>query len=291
MLSAIVNGESYNLDDGTLSFLVGDDGWGMSPLHRLSQRGPLQHGETDKGFRLDPRIASIVLFLRGNSRQDLYDLRSQILDIFAPSNSPIKLRWTLNDIRQIDCYFDKNMSMSSSDRPGFSQRVAITLRCPDPTFYDPAGAATTFGLGGGSDDLAIPLEVPMLVGGSKIDSTKAIAYGGNWRSYPHLIRITGPIDDCIITNNSTGEVLDFTGVTISNGDYYDINLTYGNKTVIDSSGNNKIADLSDDSDLGTWHLGAEPEVDDGLNSINVTGNTITQTTKVEINYFERFLGR
>lgn len=290
MLSLIRGGTAYPLDDGTYALLTGDDGWGMAPLHRLQERGPQQHGDTDKGFRLDPRIGRLVLFLKGSSREDLYIKRQTLLDLFAPGDEALKLRWELSDTKQIDCYYIGDMNMSGSDRKGFSQEVVITFKAPDPTFYNPTAEARTFNLGGASDALVVPMEVPMVVGASTLDSTTVITYTGNWRSYPHLIRITGPITDCIITNNTTGEVLDFTGVTISAGDYYELDLRYGQKTVVDSNGNNKIADLTDDSDLATWHLASTREVTGGINSINVAGTSVTEATTVEITYYVRYLG-
>lgn len=291
MLDLIRGGNTYSLDDGTYAYLTGDDGWGAAPLHRLIERGPLQHGDTDRGFRLDPRIGSLVLFLNGTSRDDLYTRRATLLELFTPTDDPLKLRWTLTSrTRQIDVYYAGDMAMGSGDRGGFTQRVAVTLRADDPTFYDPTAESVTFALGGGSDSLEVPLEVPMVVGSSTLDATNTITYNGNWRSYPQQIRVTGPITDAVITNSTTGEVLDFTGATIAGGDYYDIDLRYGYKTVTDSSGANQIADLTDDSDLATWHLAAAPDAAGGVNSINVTGSSVTEATKVEVTYFERYTG-
>lgn len=291
MLDVIVNGTVYPLDDGVNSLLIGDDGWGMAQLGRITQHGPLQHGVTDQGYRLRPRSASLVLFIEGSSRQDLYNRRDQLLRIFAPADTSLKLRWTLSDVRQIDCFFTGDMSMPSSSRSGFNQQVAVNLFCPDPTFYDPAGDDVSFNLGGGGDALVIPMEVPMVVGASTLSSINEIEYPGSWQTYPHLIRITGPITDPVVTNTTTDEKLDFTGITISGGDYYDLDLRYGFKTVKDSGGTNKVSDLTNDSDLATWHIAAHPEVVDGENSIAVTGSAVTQATNVEISYFVRYLGR
>lgn len=291
MLDWIRGGTTYPLDDGTYCWLVGDNGWGAAPLRRLSERGPQQHGDTDRGFRLDPRTGTIVVFLRGNSRSDLYSKRATLLDLFAPDEAGGSLRWTLTGrTRQIDCHYVGDMSMDSSDRDGFNQKVAVTLKASDPTFYDPTAVAVTFNLGGGTDALEIPMEVPMVVGASELDVTENITYTGNFRTYPHLIRITGPITDPMIQNEVTGHTLDFDGVTISAGDFYDIDLRYGEKTVVDSSGTNKVGDLTDDSDLGSWHLASIREVTDGINSVRVTGSSVTTATQVQLTYYTRYTG-
>lgn len=291
MLYVIKNGIRTRLDDGVLSYFIGDEGWGMAPNHRLVERGPLQHGIGDRGFRLDPRVGTLILSLVGSSRQDMYTKRDTLMRLFTPDNNPVSILFDLDTDRQIDCFFSSNMIFPSSSRDGFTQRVAISLLAPDPTFYDPVGLASSFDLGGGSDTLEVPTVVPMTVGASTLNKVNVIQYDGSWLTYPHLIRITGPITGAKITNESTGEILDFTGVTIAAANYYDINLLYGEKTIVNQVGTNKIADLDDDSDLATWHLAADPEVVGGSNSIRVEGTSITEATSVEISYFVRYIGR
>ncbi|NLF16610.1 MAG: hypothetical protein GX595_05045, partial [Lentisphaerae bacterium] len=261
MIDLIRDGAAHSLDDGTYATYIDDEGFDLAPLHRLTERGPLQHGETDRGFRLDPRVGTLVLQLPpAGDRSEAKTYRQALLGLFAPGYAQLALRWTWDDgtMRQIDVH---PTGLIGEHQASFNRRVAVTLRAPDPTFYDPAGEAATFALGGGSDALEIPLEVPMVVGASTIDASTAVVNDGDWLSYPHLIRITGPIEDVVITNETTGEKLDFTGVTLGGGEYIDIDLRYGHKTVVDKDGANKIADLTEDSDLATWHL--EP----GANSI------------------------
>jgi hypothetical protein len=284
MIDLIRNGVAYSLDDGTYATYIDDEGFDLAPLHRLVERGPLQHGETDRGFRLDPRLGTLVLQLPpASGRSAAKTHRQALLGLFAPGYTQLALRWTWDDgaVRQIDVH---PTGLIGEHMAGYNRRVAVTLRAPDPTFYDPAGKAVTFRLGGGGDALEVPLEVPMVVGASVIDAATVVTNDGDWLSYPHLIRITGPIEDVMITNETTGEVLSFDGVAIAAGDHYDLDLRYGHKTVVDSTGANKIADLTEDSDLATWHL--EP----GANSIRVTGLDATEATKVEISFFERYIG-
>jgi hypothetical protein len=115
-------------------------------------------------------------------------------------------------------------------------------------------------------------------------------YDGDVASFPSIIRITGPITNPVITNQSTGEKLDFTGTTIAGGDYYDIDLRYGLKTIVDASGNDVFSDLTSDSDHATWHIAADDEVTDGINTVRVQGSSITASTKIEINYLNRYGG-
>lgn len=286
MLTWIRDGVRYPLDGTDDIWFVGQEGWGMAPLHRLVERGPQQHGDTDRGFRLDPRVANIVLKVLGDDHGDLYTKRNALIEMFGPGETGGSLEWAVGSVvRRIDCHYVGDMGFASGDREGFDQRVAVTLKAPDPTFYDPEAEAQTFNLGGGGSGFVVPMPVPHKVGASTIDAVSVVDYEGNWRAFPHLIRITGPITDCVITNETTGESLPFkTGVAIAAGDYYDIDCRFGEKTVEDSNGDNKIADLDEDNDLATWHL--RP----GTNSIRVTGTDVTQSTRVAINWLTRYLG-
>lgn len=120
-------------------------------------------------------------------------------------------------------------------------------------------------------------------------ASKTITYTGSFRAFP-VITILGPITDPVLTNVSTGEDLDFTGITIAGGDSYTIDCRFGYKTVKNAAGTNKIADLSSGSDLATFHLGADPEVSDGANAFTLTGTGTDSNTQVTVAYYERFVG-
>ena len=287
-ITVVRNGTEYSLNDGTYCWAHGDEGWGAAQLDRLATRGPQQHGDTDEGFRLDPRIASLVLSVNGTSWADMMTKRATLLDIFSPLDLLI-IKWDGLD-KQIDGYFAGSMEMSSTDRAGYRQTIAVTLKCSDPSFYNPTINTVDFGIGGGGTGMQVPMDVPHSVGASSISESVGVTYTGNWYSYP-TIRITGPITDACITNNATSEKLDFDGVTIAAGDYYDIDTRYGYKTVEDDSDVNKIADLTEDSDLATFHI--QPDSADapgGTNSISVTGSSVTAATAIRLQYYTRYTG-
>jgi hypothetical protein len=293
MLSVIIAGVSYSLDDGTLCHYIDDDGLGMAPVHRIAERGPEQHGDTDIDFRLDPRIFKLVFEIDGTSASDLYNKRHSLIGLFKPRRSAPQLLWSLpnGNNRQINAHYISDMNLPNADRQSYSMPVVITLKANDPTFYDPDIKSIYFNLGGGGDVGEIPMIVPMLVGVSTLDASSIITYSGDWRSYP-VIRIVGPITDPVIevTHGTTSETLDFTGTTIASSDYYDIDCRYGYKTVADAAGTNKVADLTSDSNLDTFHIEADPDAPGGINTFHVTGTAITAATTVGVNYFERSLG-
>lgn len=283
-LSAIVKGVTYSLDDGTYCYWLADDGLGMSPMHRLSDRGPLQHGDTDRGYRLDPRKINLVLDIDGQSQADMESKKLTLLSIFKPMNDPITIEMARSDgTYNIDCHYVSDMSMPSNDRQGWNQKVVISLKANDPTWYASVAKSYIVSIGAGGDTMLVPTVIPMTVGASTINASGVVTNSGTMNAYPS-IRITGPITNAIITNNTTGEVLNFTGTTIDAAHYYDIDLRYGYKTITDNHGTNQISTLTSASDLVSWHL----EVGD--NSITVTGSSATAATGVSFVWYMRFIG-
>lgn len=137
---AIVNGTSYTLNDRNPFDVVSVQGIGIAPTRRLTQRGPLQHGETDIGYRLDPRQINLVLAFATTQLSYADGLRDTIAHIFGPGHK-VQLRCTRSDasVRQIDCYTVglTDMPITDDDRVGAFQRTAIQLVAPNPLWYDP----------------------------------------------------------------------------------------------------------------------------------------------------------
>lgn len=288
MLSVILAGVETQAN--TLAALVAHDGWGPAPQHIISRRGPLQHGETYEDYRLDPRHGVLIFKLPLIDLDAMYTARRTLSGVFLPRvRLSLKFAMPYGD-RQIDGYA-LPAEMAWNVEQWAAQKVSYTIYCPDPSFYDPVGIGLTFDLGGGAGAGVIPMVVPMMVGTSILDAVNTVAYSGDLDSYPDLIRITGPITNCIITNAASGDTFDFTGTTIAAGDYYDIDCRYGYKTVVDSTGANKIATLTSDSDLATFRFLAAVD-GSGVrnNSISVTGSSVTGATKVELSFFTRYGG-
>jgi hypothetical protein len=290
-ITAIVNGVEYDLNDARRYLWMSDDGLGMAPLHRIVERGPQQHGETDLGFRLDPRTIKLVIGAFGTDDSDYWDIRRELLGIFTPTTNPIGLRFGLpnGDTRQIDVHVSGEFQIGSSDRKRIAHKIGMTLRASDPTFYDPTGQAYAFNIGGGSSGWTVATIVPSPIGSTNLAQSRTVTYSGTWRTYP-TVKITGPITNPVVTNNTTGEKLDFTGTTITAGHYYLIDTRFGVKTVLDDAGANQYSKLTSDSKLNTFHLEVHPVAPNGANDIQVSGTSITSATEVSMTFFSRYIG-
>ncbi|MBX6770887.1 MAG: phage tail family protein [Chloroflexi bacterium] len=291
-LSIIAGGAEINVSDGQDYILTGLDGIGMAPANRIIEQGPQQHGASDRGFRLQPRKIALSLLARGGSDSDWWQRRNSLLALLRPSDTPLALRLTRSDgtVRQIDCYYSAELGLAvDPDLRASWQPVVVELLAPDPTWYDPTGTTITYGIGGAGDQMTVPLAIPWHVGASSINTTRQVTYSGTWDAYP-VITVIGPATNLVITNETLGDKLDFTGVSLGAGERRIIDCRYGQKTVTDANGTNRIADLTADSNLATFRIGAHPNPPGGVNSIRVSAQNITAGTEIYLQFNARYIG-
>lgn len=291
---AIVGNTTYELSDRNPFDVVSVMGVGIAPTRRLSQRGPLQHGETDIGYRLDPRMVTLVLVSSGESLAAADTHRDTLARIFAPRlTTPVKLRYTRDDaaVRELACRVSGivDMPIGEFDRIGVMQRVGVQLVAADPNWYDPDPQQMSMALASISSGLAVPVEVPLLVeSGSGGDGRIQIEYTGTFDEFP-IITLVGPIEDALIVNETTGDELFFDGYTITAGTSVTIDLRYGYKTVTKNDGTNLIDKLTSGSDLATWRLASILETGDGVNVIRLSGASLTDASQVSMIYHTRYI--
>lgn len=280
----------YDAATGHTISYMGDQGFGLAPMHRITQRGPLQHGDTDVDFRLDPRVLQLPLFIDAASITDHYAIRNDLLSIFSPSNVMGTLTVTTDSYtRAIDCYVLGGMTYDIDAKTGYAVRTVVQLRAPDPTWYDPAAQVVTLTPSIAGTAFAIPLAIPLTMGTASINTTTTIDYAGTWLSYP-IITAVGPITGLTITNNTTGQVISLGSVAIGAGTTYTIDLRYGYKTVKTDTGVNKIADITAASNLATWAIVASPSAIGGVNSITISSSSSLSPAAVTLTYYTRYVG-
>lgn len=293
---AIVGSTVYALSGGSPFYRVQATGLGIAPVRRLTERGPFQDGSSDIGFRLDDRYLNLVLFSQAASLAQADAYRDLAVEIFKPqSDTPVKIHVTRDDgaLRRIDAYAEGVLDLPDTfdrDRLGTSQRLAVPLRCPDPIWYDPTPHQVVMEATlGGPAGFMVPVAVPWAqAAGGEIDGTEPVAYGGNYRELP-VITLTGPMTGAVITNTTTGEVLDLSSAVIDAGDTRVIDLRYGRKTIVNALGESRLYELSLSSDLGSWHLAAAPEAGDGINELHFQADGGSAATRVALTYYARYI--
>ena len=69
-----------------------------------------------------------------------------------------------------------------------------------------------------------------------------------------------------------------------------ITLTPGNQTVEDDLGTNLIGVVTPESNIQSFHLAPDPEVDDGDNDISIQGAGTTAATDFSFTFLNRYIG-
>ena len=261
----------------------GDQGFGLAPMHRITQRGPMQQGDSDVDFRLDPRILQLPIFVNTTSIDEYYAARGRLLEIFSPSNTTARLSVTTSTwTRTIDVKVLGGMSFDADAKAGYSLGTVIQLRADDPTWYDATPHSISGAAGIAGTPTAYPVVYPRTYGTANINATTVYTYDGTWLTYP-VITALGPITGLVITNNTTGQVITTTG-SIAAGRTYTYDLRYGKKTVYDDLGNNQIATVVASSNLASWAIVV------GVNSISISASASASPAAVSIVYYTRFVG-
>jgi hypothetical protein len=309
--TAQAGGRFYDLNKISGNWILTDvDGLGMTDTRRLSQRGPIQDGDTDLGWRREPRLIALRWALQGCNARHLWDLRTELMTIWRPRISdPVILNFYLpnGDIRAADVNLEGELDFKSGQRlDGRTQAVVVPLKASDPRLYDPTLRIFEFNLLGTTGGLPIPWTIPIPIGAGALNTTGTLYYAEGHllasAEYPVII-INGPITDPVIENLTTGEQIALTangGLALSSTEFVTIDLTgrplNDRKTIIDGNGNSVSQYLTTDSDLATWHLAYAGEklpdgtYADGNNVIRVTGTNANLLSRITLRYYDRYEG-
>lgn len=273
-------GTTWQIWDGSPAYFQLLDGAGLAPVRRITQGSPLQHGVTDKGFRLEPRKMSLALQIQGTSESDADSKQDSLAYIFGPTNNALKLRATRLDggVRQIDCYTDGALDFPMSKRMGAMQEVIVPLVAPDPIWYDPLQQ---------SSNVFMPTSATYQISLS--------ASGLTWEDWP-VLSIIGPATGLTISHLYSGDSIVFSSA-IPAGETFVIDLRPGQKTVYRSSdGANRISYLNAASLSALGALRIYPEKWLKLLNGSATNNIITAAatgtsgaTKLTVDWYKRYI--
>jgi hypothetical protein len=267
------DGNVIDLDDGTVLSLLGAlRNAGIPSILHDTVKTPNRDGETWKRLTFEPRFLGLNLTVQGSSFSDLQDQHQTLITALNPALGVGTLRYTpAATLYAIDCLVEDGPRFNNYRGP-LMDRVAISFRCPDPTWYNPTENNETVANSGSG--LSVPITVPL----SFADGTGTTIVNnlGNMPSFPD-ITIPGACTNPIIRNTTTGKKLQFVGLTINAGQ----NLVIDSKLRTAKIGSiNKIDFLSADS--GFWTL----EPGNNVITFSVSSGTVTAL----VDYLTRFLG-
>ncbi|HOW77922.1 MAG TPA: phage tail family protein [Verrucomicrobiota bacterium] len=246
--------------------VTGLDGLGRAPLAHQLQQGPYQDGASRLGGKLQARVITIGIAQVAASETAAWTAWDNLLKVLQDYDGSATLRVTRSDAsyRDLTVYYEAGLGMPlEAANTHKLWRHALQLVAFDPLF---TGDLVTVSL--------------------NVNATTNITYAGTHESLP-LIYIVGPAVAVNVTSNTTSEKVALSGLSIADGEVVIIDCRYGYKTVTSDINGNLIAYLTSDSDLATFHLAANPEVDGGVNVITTT--VVGAITSLSLKYYPRYL--
>lgn len=273
------DGLTYNIySGGTPSEFLFLDGAGLAPVRRILQGSPLQHGATDKGYRLEPRKMILHLYISAASETALNASLDQVAHIFSPSSAPLKLKATRLDgeIRQIDCYTDGTLDFAQSQQVGSGIPIVVPLLAPDPSWYNPSQNVQTV----------------FYTAGSAV--VNASATGLTWEDWP-LITLTGPVTNPVLLHQQSGQAVTFTAA-IPAGETFGLDFRPGYKRIY------RISDLANRMNyVSAASIGAMNTIrvysakqlkqfgNYTTNSFQVSGTGTTGSSTMTVYWYKRYI--
>jgi hypothetical protein len=262
------------------------------------------------GFRFDPRYLDLFWAIRGSDSADYWAIRERMMTVFqSRDNDAVQLIFDLDGIqRAVDVNLDGELLWR--DRMQWIEKVSGVFKASDPRLYDPDMHTVLFSLEAGGvppTGWPIPWPIPWAIGTDILNMAVNVAYAGLSRlgapEYP-VIRIFGPIDSPVLTNETTGEIIDLSdsgGLSLVDPTEW-ICIDLANpprrdaKTILDQDGNSAEEYLTTASDFATFHIAPAGErlpagnYCTGTNTIRVYGTGVTSATLATMLYFDRYLG-
>lgn len=281
-------------------WVISDSGWGTPPIDYITARGPLQHGETVKAFFLRPRTIQLLVRQTYCDRITYWAGRAGLLDHIRPNRQSAANGVTPGRlVKYLPNQSQRALDVFLTDGPRFEPRSTnqwdewafqevLRFVAHDPLVYDAVQQGAVF-LETLAAHLTFPITFPIEFGTGMFGVTLPITYPGTWESFP-IIVITGPLNHPIITNQTTGHILDMT-YNLTPGEVVTINLRYGRKTIVNNLGTNLIGTLTSASDLAEFSIVPDPLAAGGVNNIRVDGSAAdTFVTSVVFYFYHRFFG-
>lgn len=244
------NGIEHLLNDGSTVRLMAWQGFGLEGLQIIESRTPYRHGATPRGQYLQPREMVVALGILTQDFDAWQQADRNLRDALKPFPGEGVLKWVHGStVRAIRCYMTQYAKDSHDKKgPGWGVRL-VHFHAPDPFFYDPNEVVVNESLSAPPTQ-SFPRSFPLSWSGSNVDIYVIVQNDGDVEAWP-VMRVDGPSDNPIITNETTGKSMSITQAQDA-GDYIEIDMDNGTVEFYnDSAGTttNILENLSNDSEF------------------------------------------
>lgn len=264
-----------------------------------------QQGETLRNARLPARDVSIPLAVAGDDGgqvEEAFRALNRALNPLNPDGVLTLIRQATIDAvaggvaspgaaRRLNCRYAGGLN-SAGIHPAdmgdmWTEPFVLIFHAFDPLFEDDSLQDASWGLAGSGSRPFFPMatgssDFGPYFGSSSVFDDQSIFNDGDLEAWP-VWSIVGPLDTILLTNATTGTVIDLSddgGLTLAAGDVLVIDTRPGFKTVT-KNGTNVFSKLTDASSL--WPLII------GTNDVAVSGGSATGATMVDLTYRGRYL--
>jgi hypothetical protein len=303
-LTYTVGGEThllsgYDATSGIDFEYLGDAGWGLPAIERITNRGALQNGDTDIDNRFDARTVTLGFFVECNNPIDHLRYREAISNVFIVSNQRGTLTVTYSSTtagittstsRALDVFVSGGIDFGGMDYQDYNLDFTVKLRSDTGVWRDTTQNVVLISQEIAGTPTPIPLLIPWTLGGAGLNKTTTVNNVGQTAVYPVITIQSGSvgITNLSIINSSTGKQLVFP--ILNANTTYVIDLGYGKKTIISTSGTNAISLLSaSQSNLATWGLVPRQVVLNGANAITCNSSSASTDSSISIAYYTNYL--
>jgi len=278
-------------------------GWGLPEYDDITERSYQQDGVNFLGYYLRPRQFNLQIGAEGCSRSELFTLRRLLLDIFRPNRGK-QLTYIFQnaDMQRyalqgncISLPFEQDLE----DWYEFGYQTPLTIRCYDPTWYDP-DADVNVATSVQADELVFPITFDddgIYFGDADLFAELAINYTGSWYSYPVIV-VSGPFNTLTIFHVQTGYTISYLGLaSVGQSVTFDLRNSYSSTgqhlgwRVYNQAGTDVGKLLSPNTNLLRFRIEPDGIVPNGLNTLQFSALGTTPQTTVSITYNTRYIGR
>lgn len=287
-------------DDRAKKLITGRSGFGMPPVENRTRRAPYQHGETFINFRIRPRIINLPFAFLACTREELFELRRDLLRTIDPFGGGMKLYFAHPNgtIYYLNVHYNSGVTFSTANEPTpLVQLGALQLIAYDPFWYEnetqevvysaPAFCSKTFHFDPSGDPSSTewnisPTDGFRFGGSTAIDVIVELTNAGDALVYP-TITIDGQYEFPRIENLETGDYFYWDDIIatdsemVMNGE--DRQLLHDDEVIQKPYGSSWIAILSEVEGVAG-----------GVNRIHITGRQRSSSSGITFVWRNKFIG-